>query len=465
MGLLKKVKILNSSKTTSLATILVIFSLALSPNAFSATKAPVIKVGEKCVKASSVDRTKAGLQLKCAKIQGKLVWTLPLYPPEIIIGAPLPLTGGGAAFGGPYVASLQLTVDAINAAGGIKSMNGAKLVLKSADDASTAANDQLLLQQMAADGVSAFVGPLLSSGVISSIPVITRSKIPFLGPQLDNVVTDSRSPYVFRLANRATAFGDQAFDWLLPTLAAKKITLSKVGIIGIDVPPGTSTTDVLDAQAKTAGWTVAERINYNQSTTTDFGPIIARLKAAEVELVMGYQNPVDAVNFAKAISQQTWRPKYGFFFIAGGQYLTSFQTSVGAVAENWLDLSYAGDLSTASSPALKGLASAFQAKMNQPLRGLASAAASVITTLATAIDKAASSNPEAIRAALKSLDYKDGALMPYPFYTMNGGVRFDSKNDNVLWQGTVIQWRGNTQVSIVPGRLPTGTLVWPAKDQ
>ena len=115
---------------------------------------------------------------------------------------------------------------------------------------------------------------------------------------------------------------------------------------------------------------------------------------------MGYQNPVDAVNFAKALSQQTWRPKHGFFFIAGGQYLTSFQASVGSVAENMLDLSYAGDLSTSSSPVLKKLAADFQTKMNQPLRGLASAGASVITTLATAIDKAASSNPEAIRLAL-----------------------------------------------------------------
>jgi branched-chain amino acid transport system substrate-binding protein len=286
-----------------------------------------------------------------------------------------------------------------------------------------------------------------------------------LGPQLDNVVTDARSPYVFRLANRATAFGDQAFDWLLPTLQLKNITINKVGIIGIDVPPGTSTTDVLDIQAKVVGWQVAERISYNQATTTDFGPIVSRLQAADVDMVLGYQNPVDAVNFARAIAQQSWRPKYGFFFIAGGQYLTSFQTAVGAVAENWLDLSYAGDLATAKSPVLKKIAADFQTKNNQPLRGLASAGVSVINTLATAIDKAASADPEAIRLALKSLNYKNGDQMPYPFYTMNGGVKFDAKNDNVLWKGTMIQWRGTNQISIEVGRLPTGTLVWPAKDK
>lgn len=439
-------------------------SIIALPSASSAPSSNV-KVNAACATDKSVARTAKGLQLLCAKVKGKLVWTKPNYPAEIKVGAPLPLTGGGAAFGGPYLAALELAVDAINNAGGIKSMGGTKIKLVSADDASTPANDQLLLQQMAADGVSAFVGPLLSAGVISSIPVITRVKIPFLGPQLDNVVTDSRSPYVFRLANRATAFGDQAFDWLLPTLKAKNITINKVGIIGIDVPPGTSTTDVLDAQAKTAGWTVAERINYNQTTTTDFGPIVARLQAADVDMVLGYQNPVDAVNFARAIAQQSWRPKQGFLFIAGGQYLTSFQVAVGATAENWLDLSYAGDLATAKSPVLKKIAADFQTKINQPLRGLASAGISVINTLATAIDVAASTDPEAIRAALKSLNFKDGAKMPYPFYTMNGGVQFDSKNDNILWRGTMIQWRGKDQISIEKGRLPTGTLVWPARDK
>jgi branched-chain amino acid transport system substrate-binding protein len=439
-------------------------SLISAPSAVSAP-AKGIKIGAACDKGGDVARTAKGLQLLCAKVKGKTTWTKPKYPTEIKIGAPLPLTGGGAAFGGPYLAALELAIDAINASGGIKSMGGTKLRLVSADDASTPANDQLLLQQMAADGVSAFVGPLLSAGVISSIPVITRSKVPFLGPQLDNVVTDARSPYVFRLANRATAFGDQAFDWLLPTLKARNITINKVGIIGIDVPPGTSTTDVLDAQAKTAGWQVAERISYNQATTTDFGPIVSRLAAADVDMVLGYQNPVDAINFARAIAQQSWRPKQGFFFVAGGQYLTSFRAAVGATAENWLDLSYAGDLATAKAPVLKKLAADFQAKLDQPLRGLASGGVSVINTLATAIDKAASADPEAIRVALKSLNYKDGKDMPYPFYTMNGGVRFNAKNDNIRWKGTIIQWRGTNQISVEKGRLPVGPLVWPAKDR
>ena len=182
-------------------------------------------------------------------------------------------------------------------------------------------------------------------------------------------------------------------------------------------------------------------------------------------MVLGYQNPVDAVNFARAIAQQSWRPKQGFLFIAGGQYLTSFQTAVGATAENWLDLSYAGDLATAKSPVLKKIAADFQAKINQPLRGLASAGISVINTLATAIDVAASTDPEAIRAALKPLNFKHGAQMPYPFYTTNGAVQLDSKNDNILWRGTLIQWRGKDQISIEKGRLPAGTLVWPAKDK
>jgi branched-chain amino acid transport system substrate-binding protein len=367
----------------------------------------------------------------------------------------------GAAFGGPYLESLQLTVDAINESGGIKSLGGAKLVLRAVDDGSDAARDAQLLQQLGADGVSAFVGPLLSATVINSVPVIARQEIPFVGPNLDNAVTDSGSPWVFRVVGRATDWGDQAFDWLEASLDHQSATVEKLGIVGIDVPPGTSTTDVVEERAADLDWDVT-RIDYDQKTTLDFAPIVSRLREADVDLVMGYQNPNDAVLFARAISQQDWRPENGFVWIAGGQYLTSFHEAVGTTAENWVVESYTGDVENSPSEELQQLAADFTAKTGQPLRGLAGAGPAVITVLATAIERAASADPAAIRDALEDLKLESGADADFPYYSMAGGVEFDDNNDNSAWQGTFIQWRGDKQVATFPEDVANGDLRWPA---
>ncbi|HEY0639892.1 MAG TPA: ABC transporter substrate-binding protein [Pseudonocardiaceae bacterium] len=380
---------------------------------------------------------------------------------EVVIGAPLPLTGPGGAFGVPYLAALQLTVDAINADGGIKSLGGAKLRLESVDDASDAARDAQLIQQLAAKDVSAFVGPLLSASVISSIPVITRAERPFVGPNLDNAVTDANSPWIFRVAGRATTWGDQAFDWLDGTLTEKSATVRKVGIVGIDVPPGTSTTDVIQARAEENGWEVV-RIDYDQRTTLDFAPIVSRLRDANVDIVMGYQNPNDAVLFAKAVSQQSWKPAQGFLWIAGGQYLTSFKEAVGPIADNWVVESYAPELARSKSAEIKELATQFQAKTGQPLRGLAGAAPAVVTVLAAAIEKAASADPAKIRDALKELRFASPDEAPFPYYSMAGGVEFDDKGDNTAWKGIIVQWTGDQQTSVSPQEVSDGQLVWPA---
>lgn len=380
---------------------------------------------------------------------------------EVVIGAPLPLSGPGAGFGTPYLTALQLTVDAINEAGGIESLGGAKLRLDAVDDASDATRDAQLLQQMAAQGVSVFAGPLLSATVINSVPIITRAEIPFVGPSLDSAVTDPESPWMFRVVNRADAWGDQAFEWIDATLKEQGVTIEKIGVVGINVPPGTSTTERMIAGAEAAGWE-AVNISYDQKTTTDFAPIVAQLAQADVDLVTGYQNPNDAVLFAQAVAAQDWRPEQGFVWIAGGQYLSSFGEATGASTNHWVDLSYAADLSASPVPELEAIAAAFQEETGQPMVGLAASAPAIITVIAAAIEKAASPDPAKIADALRSLEFSSPDSAPFPYYSMRGGLSFNEKNgDNLKWEGTMIQWQDGVQVDV--SDPSSDELIWPAR--
>jgi branched-chain amino acid transport system substrate-binding protein len=382
---------------------------------------------------------------------------------DVLIGAPLPLSGAGASFGNPYLKSMQMTVDAINARGGIKSLGGAKLRLIVADDQGQAARSVQLLNQMAAQGVSAFIGPMLSATVIPSVNTFSRLQIPFVGPQLDNEVTDQGSRYTFRVANRASGWAANVFQFF----RAKKITpqIKSIGIVGINVPPGSSTTAVLEKSSKRLGWNTT-KIDYDQRTTLDFAPIVARLRSANPDIVAGYQNPNDAILFAKAIGEQSWRPKLGFIWIVGGQQLPSFMRSVGAVANNWIVANYVGPITQTkrASAALRNMARKFQAETGDPMTAISGAGPSTITVLAAGIQKAKSRDPQKIRDAIASLRWKNGRFAPWPFYSYAGGVRFIENGDNIAFRPTFTQLHATRgQTAVYPDDLATGKLVWPAR--
>ncbi len=384
-------------------------------------------------------------------------------PADILIGAPLPLSGAGAAFGTTYLKSMQMTVDAINAGGGIKSLGGAKLRLLTADDQGNAARDVQLLNEMASQGVTAFVGPMLSATVIPSVSTFTRLQIPFVGPQLDNAVTDQGSRFVFRVSNRANGWAANVFQFL----RAQKLTpkIKSIGVVGINVPPGTSTTDSIAASSKKLGWQVT-KIDYDQRTTLDFAPIVQRLASANVDLIAGYQNPNDSILFAKAIGAQSWRPRLGFIWVIGGQQLPSFMTSVGSIANNWLVANYVGPIAKqqGASPQLRRLAAKFQEESNAEMTAIAGGGPSIITVLAAGIDKAKSRDPKKVRDAIAALNWKSAKDAPFPYYSFAGGVKFIANGDNIRFQPTFTQLNATKgQTAVYPPALATGKLVLPAR--
>lgn len=381
---------------------------------------------------------------------------------EVNIGVPVPLSGVGQAFATPYVAGLQLTVDAINEAGGIESMDGAKLVLDIQDDQSDPARGIQLLQQMAPD-VSVFTGPLLSASLVGAVPTFARVERPFVGVPLDDAVTDQGSEWVFRLTNRASSFGDQIFQFLEDEGMTSEI--ESVGIVGINVPPGTSSTASVEENAKEAGWEVT-KIDYDQKTTTDFAPIISQLAEADVDLVTGYQNSADGVLFANAINAQSWRPAQGFVWLAGGQTLASYQEALGASVDGWADITYAGPvaLQVEESDPLYQLATDFEADTGAELNLFAASSPSVIAIIAAALEESGCADPAVLRDAIRDIEAEEASSIPY--YTLAGGVKFDERGDNTAYLGQVYQLDStNTETTepvVWPSDYAVTEMKWPA---
>jgi len=78
--------------------------------------------------------------------------------------------------------------------------------------------------------------------------------------------------------------------------------------------------------------------------------------------------------------------------------------------------------------------------------------------LADAINRAGSTEPEKIQAALRATDLKpDQLIMGYD------GVKFDDTGQNTLAATYLVQLQGKEYVSVWPEKRATATLLWPMK--
>lgn len=384
-------------------------------------------------------------------------------PKQILIGAPLPLTGVGAGFGVPQLHAAQEEVNYINAHGGIKDLGGAKLKLVVADDQSSASVGTELIKKMAAQGVSAFIGPVLSSVLSANVPVIQELKVPLFTPAGSNNVTDNNSGYIFRTIQRASGWVSDLTSYLKELESSKGAPINRVAIVDVNLQPGPSVQGAFEAEAKANGWQT--QVDSYSESTADFSPLVAKLASFKPQVVVGYQDPNDAVLFAKAVTAQSWRPSGGFAWIFGGQDLNSFKSALGTSVNGWLDAAYTAGLTSTRYPAsVRAIAAQYQTQYGQPLNGNQGSLAAIIGIVADAVSSAKSGNPVKVAAAAKRLSISSPSASTYPL-PQAGGVSFNKNLDNTAFVPPIIQLEGTsaspTQVVVSPSDLTTGTVKWP----
>jgi branched-chain amino acid transport system substrate-binding protein len=374
------------------------------------------------------------------------------------IGAPLPLTGRVGAFGIQERNASQLVVDTINAAGGIKELGGAKVELDIADTQSDPVRAGTLVRQMAGKGISAFIGPAVSGEVIANLPLIQSSRVPLFTISLDDRATEQNAGYVFRVIQRASGWTPQLMA-LLDQQVKSGSAITKIGIVADTTTPGPAVGDELEKLAEDRGWQVT-RINYAESSSQDFAPVIKQLASAGVQYVTGEQAAGTGIAFAKALAAQTWRPQYGFGWIAGDHILPSFLPAAGDTAKNWVAVTYAGEPSGGQYPEqTKQLAAQYKQKFGQPLSSTAAVMAAATTTAIDAIAKAGSRDPEKVAAGARQLSFDSPADSPYPYFSTGGGVKFDANQDNSNWVATIIQYPSGA--AVFPPAAAASMLAWP----
>jgi branched-chain amino acid transport system substrate-binding protein len=110
----------------------------------------------------------------------------------------------------------------------------------------------------------------------------------------------------------------------------------------------------------------------------------------------------------------------------------------------------------ATKPAVAQIAKLYKDRYGKEMDGTPARAFTAMMTLADAINRAGSTDPEKIREALvhTNLGEKD-TIMPWE------GIKFDAKGQNELTRGIFIQTLDGTPKIVWPFDLAAAKLVWP----
>ena len=167
-------------------------------------------------------------------------------PPPVKIAAAFPLSGNNAEAGQMGLDGAVFMVNRINDAGGIKSLGGAKIELVIADTTSDALQARTVVERILDDEeIVAFLGPAISSLMLTLLPVIERNEIPAVTNCAAVDIFNQGYKFVFGVSHPAPTIGAnvaRAMSWLAEEgyIESKRVALVyENSAMGIQMSDGT----------------------------------------------------------------------------------------------------------------------------------------------------------------------------------------------------------------------------------
>ena len=375
------------------------------------------------------------------------------------IGALYPLSGNAASTGVHTKAALDTAVEIINngnpALGnlpltknaGLKGLGGAKVEVVYADNqGSPAVGQNQALRLITEEKVVALSGAYQSGITLTASAISEKYGIPFLsGESVAANLTERGFKWFFRTTPVAGDFARIYLDFLKDMKAAGQ-KVDNVALVHENTEYGTSVANVITGLFKENGLPIAQDIAYS-ANTTDVQSQVLQLKDKKPDVVIMISYTSDAILYAKTFQALDYKPPMMIADNAGFSDPSTLKTVGSSIKGIFNRSSFA--IGPPGSPTFLINEMYKKKSGGDDLDDTAARQMQGFFVLVDAIDRAGSTEPAKIQAALKATDLKpDQLIMGYK------GVKFDDKGQNILASGLVIQLQDG--VNYVP--------VWP-KDQ
>lgn len=212
---------------------------------------------------------------------------------DIKVGVAVPLTGIWAEAGNNILHGLELAVDDINRAGGIKSLGGAKLRVAKADTSSSnPSTAQAAIQQLANEGVVAISGCYLSSLTIGASTTAEQIGVPLLTQSFADVLTSRGYKYLFQYPPTSSNFGKSNLRYVSELSKAAGLNIKKIAVVSSNDAAGKAQAETIKANAAAAGFELVY-FNLFPPDVTDVSVIVSELRKSGADFIFEY-GPTEA---------------------------------------------------------------------------------------------------------------------------------------------------------------------------
>lgn len=374
-------------------------------------------------------------------------------PETVTIGALHPLSGGLAADGQQMDNGAKLAIEAINEAGGIKSLDGARLELASADTQGAPEVGQSEAQRLVQQGAVALVGAYQSAVSQNVAAVAERNKVPFvIDVSSADAILQQGYTYTFRLQPSSSVLGERGAQYLSEVSEQAGAPAKQVAILHEQGPFGEGVRDAFMEKATSLGMTVDPVISYDAASVSDFTTQLTAVKAAgaDVLMVAGYYR--DGVLVANGV--KTVKPDLNAVWgVANGAFdIPQFPVDTGAAGEGYFDSNYHLDN---TNPDTQALAELYQQTYGEEIRTGAVLAYDAVRVVADGLERAGSADPTALRDAIAETDMES-------LVAQDGPIRFTEKGENENAAPILMQVQDGKIVQTYPQEKAEADPVYPA---
>lgn len=210
---------------------------------------------------------------------GPLLAACSRVPDVVKIGVGQPLSGPLAALGRDLLNGVQMAVDEINAAGGVRIGGKAvQLEVVSADDKANPEAGKEAAQALVGAGVLVAVAHLNSGVSIPTAPIYAQAGIPQLAISTKPDYTRQGLPTTLRLVAN-----DDLQSRAIGSYAAQLPGIERIAVVDDNTPYGKGLADSSAKVIAAAGRKVTVRRSLDDKTT-DFAALIQELKASDTQL-------------------------------------------------------------------------------------------------------------------------------------------------------------------------------------
>ncbi len=388
-------------------------------------------------------------------------------PSAVKIGAVYPLTGPMASAGDSSRAGIELLIDLINtphpelapiplmAEAGLPRLGGAKVEIVYTDGQNSPAVAQSdALRLITQDHVVALNGAYQSGNTLTASAVAERYGIPFVnGESVAANLTERGYKWFFRTTPIGPDIAALYLDFLA-SVGKTGVKVAKVAVVHDTSEYGVSVANTIKQVAASRQTPIAMDVSYTVSTS-DVSAQVLKLKQAAPDAVIFISYTSDAILYMKTMQAQGYKPPI-LIGDDSGFSDPSFIKAVGNLSQGVLDRS-AFDGSKPGSNAAK-IDALYRKKTGRALDDTTGRSMTGMLVLCDAIDRAGSTEPEKIRAALSATN-----LTPAQLFMGYKGVKFDAKGQNVLASALMVQLDGTDYRSVWPAAQAAAKLVLPFK--